>query len=55
MQSPQCDNLVNVVVGAVVDASVYAFPALTMIVLFRKFGRDFQRKFISLGFFNMNK
>ena len=28
------DNLVNVVVGAVVDASVYAFAPRTVIVLF---------------------
>ena len=44
------DNLVNVVVGAVLDASV------CVIVLFRKFGRNFQSKFISpRPFFNMNK
>ena len=39
------DNLVNVVVGAVVDASVF------VIVLFA----DLDSKFISPDFFSMNK
>ena len=43
------DNLVNVVVGAVVDASVY------VIVLFANLDVIFKANLFHLGFFGMNK
>ena len=45
------DNLVNVVVGAVVDASVYAFAAQTVIVLFATLDVIFNANLFHLAFF----
>ena len=48
------DNLVNVVVGAVVDASVYAFAAQTVIVVFASLDVIFNANLFHLAFFSMN-
>ena len=44
------NNLVNVVVGAVVDASVYAFAAQTVIVLFASLDVIFNANLFHLPF-----
>ena len=44
------DNVVNVVVGAVVDASVYAFAAQTVIVLFASLDVIFNANLFHLAF-----
>ena len=45
------DNLVNVVVGAVVDASVYTFAAQTVIVVFARLDVIFNENLFHLALF----
>ena len=49
------DNLVNVVVGAVVDASAYTFAAQTVIVVFARLDVIFNENLFHLAFFFFNK
>ena len=45
------DDLVNVVIGVVVDASVYAFTAQTMTLVFAGLGVIFNANLFHLPFF----